>query len=1449
MANYNGVITGNDITADKMRELNDYVDAGMPVIISDEVTKAYLNAGADHMIDPNSNMFAFLKKACDPAKAFVPGASDGNVITYFDDVVIRIPNVDNQYGVTFGGYVTVFAGNETEDYKGNDVTKHDPDRVDEQQLSLLLQKVSRPKLAVTSMPTNYVEGDPSSWVDGPDLTFKYEAFGGTGSFHAELFFDENSNSRFEDEQPKDSSDDKSGTLSFTVDSDFFGPVYWKVKVTDTATGAACSVTGLCKVKRTNQEKMRVELLEIAPTSAYQDPNDQDKSTLFLCSECQQSSYCLTDQRSCANSKYEGDSMVGLNAGFKYSNKPKDYFKNNLPSTDSVVKLIQKDDSSYEYTAGILGVHSHRFGIPVYDDKLHSISQQGTYEDGDGLDDWNKNWFDEVTYDYDVDVTIYSADMLDELVGRVNRYYATYYNPSNTAQEHQEALSHARSSFYSDKTKYFELYRAMTKLIDGELTSGSAEYTLLSDWFVSVGADPSLMSSYGTVGSRLDTYLNSINPDDYSTQNLTLALTEEIAYETDPDISYSRRGYYDFFSLQNAPSDSGPYVGFMPLYAEWRDAKIIEQYFRQKYLDNSLMAGVNYDITGSGNDSQYAGKINLSSTFNCICIGAADDFGGDGDISVRGCNALIDYADDGGSVFMFHDTITANKNNTKNMSELLRTAFGQNHRHDYLDDTAGRSARNHNFTISVDGQNINYEMGSGIETAAVNLSQKAGPITASQNSVTITLGDGTTKNMPATFSNTDGGYTFEVEKTVQKIDAITLDVYGVYGNAYYFVKADSIVIAPSVTEVVLDCTYGDYNGDNPTVKVLSKSGANFAPHPITIRFNIYSTKNNSRRTYSDPFKIGLNGNTSSFLDAYDGGYITVQSTETGSSGQVEQATYNIDNGTKVSPDLTGNGQQIFTVHVTNSADGNAVAGETINYSVNGSSGSVKTDASGNAVFTRTNYSVTSIDSNISESALVDQWTQNQSIVFEYKDVTGSPVIGKTINVADVTTGESYSVTTNAEGKAALSGLYNYTVNTAGAEYKINTSGTDGTDYRLSPSSRKLTPIGLTIAYVMPDTGDWTGGAPSGSYQFMFNYVSWKTNVHDNNQTLHVDADERGMYDGSHITTDRAEQLNEGIVTLYPFNIGSNLKVANTTPQGFALDTEDPDLICYYALAGGNQGSMSSYFAADPHDGTNNYFIYQKGTVTYTGAGHGNVTGRGRNNNDERRLFINVILNSARKSTAGTQLTLHDETSTYDGKDTKTLTNDIVQKDETGLADYYINITDTSTLPTFSFLPKTDTSAGVTVQQVKIYYDLDHDDEYEIERDASGKKIYESVDGKEVPKYRLNSAGQKIPCKNIFNTYTTGQSDVLIFTSAADSARQIGSNLLRRINHDATDMFNYVGLQEVLTTNGVLTSNLNLKPEYFNELGYCYIVVEVTDSKNRVVKRTIRLALAPELQHLN
>lgn len=126
---------------------------------------------------------------------------------------------------------------------------------------------------------------------------------------------------------------------------------------------------------------------------------------------------------------------------------------------------------------------------------------------------------------------------------------------------------------------------------------------------------------------------------------------------------------------------------------------------------------------------------------------------------------------------------------------------------------------------------------------------------------------------------------------------------------------------------------------------------------------------------------------------------------------------------------------------------------------------------------------------------------------------------------------------------------------------------------------------------------------------------------------VNTDERlklynGMYliNTNHLTK-KATRLNQGQITNYPYNIGQSLDIANTHAQYYQLDlesqgvTEENDVIVWYTL----DGNDGSYYCEAGDDALNNYYIYSKGNITYSGAGHSAV-----NSEQELKLFVNTII---------------------------------------------------------------------------------------------------------------------------------------------------------------------------------------------------------------------------------
>lgn len=90
----------------------------------------------------------------------------------------------------------------------------------------------------------------------------------------------------------------------------------------------------------------------------------------------------------------------------------------------------------------------------------------------------------------------------------------------------------------------------------------------------------------------------------------------------------------------------------------------------------------------------------------------------------------------------------------------------------------------------------------------------------------------------------------------------------------------------------------------------------------------------------------------------------------------------------------------------------------------------------------------------------------------------------------------------------------------------------------------------------------------------------------------------------------KKVNEGLLTQFPFPLGTNIRIANTHNQYYTLDLEDHDVIPWYNITGGHR---------DNDDSWNHYYTYSKGNITYSGTGH-------TNNGfpvEEQKLFVNTM----------------------------------------------------------------------------------------------------------------------------------------------------------------------------------------------------------------------------------
>jgi hypothetical protein len=122
-------------------------------------------------------------------------------------------------------------------------------------------------------------------------------------------------------------------------------------------------------------------------------------------------------------------------------------------------------------------------------------------------------------------------------------------------------------------------------------------------------------------------------------------------------------------------------------------------------------------------------------------------------------------------------------------------------------------------------------------------------------------------------------------------------------------------------------------------------------------------------------------------------------------------------------------------------------------------------------------------------------------------------------------------------------------------------------------------------------------------------------------------------------------NEGQITNYPYKIDSTITVDLTHTQYFSLDLEaadDGDVVVWYNLTDSST-TNTGYYSSRDGDGANNYYIYNKGNITYTGLGHG-VSGNGNGegmSDDEIKLFVNTMIAAYRYSASNPSIEITND----------------------------------------------------------------------------------------------------------------------------------------------------------------------------------------------------------------
>ena len=212
--------------------------------------------------------------------------------------------------------------------------------------------------------------------------------------------------------------------------------------------------------------------------------------------------------------------------------------------------------------------------------------------------------------------------------------------------------------------------------------------------------------------------------------------------------------------------------------------------------------------------------------------------------------------------------------------------------------------------------------------------------------------------------------------------------------------------------------------------------------------------------------------------------------------------------------------------------------------------------------------------------------------------------------------------------------------------FETPASTGKEYSNTSSEwQELLSLGKDMAFKPNSNQQQVVGETQGStytnlrnYNYQFN----DNNVNANDANYYVQyikdlvpskRDNTDMFDSSSPTSEQFEigKVNEGAITEYPYKLPDSFSVASTHAQYWTVDIEsdsngdnEGDLVVWYCIngrsqKGGSGAPTDDFYAGSPNDVRNNYYIYNKGNITYSGAGHSPIS-----NENEIKLFINTMI---------------------------------------------------------------------------------------------------------------------------------------------------------------------------------------------------------------------------------
>ena len=718
MTSTTAAVVGNDITKNKLSELKEYVDAGMPVVFGKDVCYAFdtyntserpTAANVASRIDPNSNMYEFIR--------YCSNKTSNNIVWDFDfDVTTKVQNSDGTYGNTVEAFATVFGDTaSTHTYNpsnGSSGKKSAVNGTTAEELLIAYNGAShRPKYILNKKPNSYSDGKQ---VTSGSLDFEIEYVAPKSGCTAKLYIDLNQNGVFEESNSdgqKEMVDSTSGTkLSYKVKDDFYGAISYKLIVE--SEGLTSSYQDVVEIARGSKAKRDINIIQIMNNDAENNGNYQSNSnTIWLDVEAAEAKDILHGNRFAT--ALEGNGTLDIDSSstqqqilyVKFGNRYESDLSSragglgltNIPTAGAIAGNVKVRDAvsttttdtgisenlndttasgeKYGFTymyysdANKLGIHVPRFGFSSLENTTIPLINSSSTQP----EDWYTNLANNIDDDLNFNVTLMT-------VSQFNSYSAAV---SSAATKYKTELTSPISGSDTDTVvskladEYYSFYKYLSDALQGEDVSGQNDkYNLMIaacpqiDGYALKPAEvkPALDGCLDAYVSNSGTYYKG-----FKNGNSAGSITDAMVTKAITSIK-TEQTYYDVYSFiqSNNSNTANNYVvtnniygghSYSYYYNIWRDMVIYKQYFYQKYLWYTALES-----------TLEAGNISYSDTYDVMVLGASpkylsgwkngEDFSGDG------LTALSNYIDNKkkGKILLFDDTFNA-ANNGSNLDSL------------------------------------------------------------------------------------------------------------------------------------------------------------------------------------------------------------------------------------------------------------------------------------------------------------------------------------------------------------------------------------------------------------------------------------------------------------------------------------------------------------------------------------------------------------------------------------------------------------------------------------------------------------------------------------------------------------------------------------------------------------------------------------------------------------